>query len=65
MTVQKGYKSVFLANKKHVFFLVYVCGEECQKTLEVGKKLNSVKRVTINVISLAKNVVLNIPKEFK
>jgi hypothetical protein len=51
-------------NKKHVFFSVYVYGEECQKTLELGKKLKRVKRVMVNVISLAKNVVLDVPKEF-
>jgi predicted nucleic acid-binding Zn ribbon protein len=53
-----------MENKKHVFFSVYVCGEECQKTLEVGKKLKRVKRVTTNVISLAKIVVLDVPEEF-
>jgi hypothetical protein len=58
------YKAVFLENKKHVFFSVYVYGEECRKTLEVGKKLNRVKRVKVNVISLAKIFVLDIPKEF-
>jgi hypothetical protein len=63
MTVQKGYK-VFLVNKKQVLFSVYVCGEECEKTLEVGKKLMRVKSVTVNVISLEKIVVLDILKEF-
>ena len=53
-----------MANKKHVFFSVYVCGEERHKTFEVEKKLKRVKRVMINVIVLAKTVVLDVPKEF-
>jgi hypothetical protein len=63
MTLQKGFKRVFLENKKHVFFFsVFVCGEECQKTLELGKELKRVKRVTVNVIELV--VVLDVSKYF-
>jgi len=49
-TLQKGFKWVFFANKKQVFFSVYVYGEECQKTLELGKELKRFKRVMVNVI---------------
>jgi predicted nucleic acid-binding Zn ribbon protein len=64
MTLKKGYTRVLLVNKKHVFFSVYVCGEECQKTLELRKELKRLKRVMVNVISLAKIVVQDVSKEF-
>jgi hypothetical protein len=34
------------------------------KTVRGGKKLKRVKRGTVNVISLGKIVVLDVPKEF-
>jgi hypothetical protein len=36
----------------------YFCVEECHRILEVGKKVKWVKRVMVDVISLAKNVSL-------
>jgi predicted nucleic acid-binding Zn ribbon protein len=39
----------------------YFCVEECHRILEVGKKVKRVKRVMVDVISLAKNVALHVP----
>jgi hypothetical protein len=40
----------------------YFCAEECRRMLlEVGKKVKRVKRAMVDVISLVKNVSLDIP----
>jgi predicted nucleic acid-binding Zn ribbon protein len=43
---------------------VFLCAEECRRILEVGKKVKRVKRVMVDVISLAKMLHYTSRKNF-
>jgi hypothetical protein len=43
---------------------VFLCGKMSQNVVRGGEKSKAVKRVMVDVISLVKNVALDVPKEF-